>query len=99
MASPSVTVHTKGYFLYHDRIYHDDPNYAFPPETGQVRRTTRVPAYTVVDLGLRWQATRRLSLDVRLDNALDEVYADNGWTTMWLLGRPRSVSVSTNVLF
>ena len=60
---------------------------------------TRVPAYTVVDLGLRWQATRRVSLDVRLDNALDEVYADNGWTTMWLLGRPRSVSLSTNVLF
>ena len=60
---------------------------------------TRVPAYTVVDLGLRWQATRRVSLDVRLDNALDEVYADNGWTTMWLLGRPRSVSLSTNVPF
>ena len=58
-----------------------------------------IPSYSVLDLGTRWKATRRLSLDVRLDNTLDAVYADSGSATAWLLGSPRSVSLSANILF
>jgi iron complex outermembrane receptor protein len=60
---------------------------------------SRIPSYTVVDLGTRWKATRRLAVDLRLDNALDAIYADSGSTASWLLGAPRSVSLSTNILF
>ncbi len=60
---------------------------------------SRIPSYTVLDLGARWRVSPKLSLDLRLDNATDEVYADSGSATSWLLGRPRAVAVSTNVLF
>jgi iron complex outermembrane receptor protein len=58
-----------------------------------------IPSYKVLDLGTRWKATRQLAFDVRVDNALDAVYADSGSTTAWLLGAPRSVSVSANITF
>jgi iron complex outermembrane recepter protein len=58
-----------------------------------------IPSYTVLDLGARWRVRPNLSFDVRLDNALDEIYADSGSATAWLLGSPRSVAVSTNILF
>ena len=60
---------------------------------------TRIPSYAVLDLGTRWRVTPKLSLDLRLENVTDEVYADSGSSTAWLLGRPRSVAVSANVLF
>ena len=60
---------------------------------------SRIPAYQVVDLGLRWRARPNLSIDGRVDNVFDEVYADSGSTTQWLLGPPRSVALSLNVLF
>lgn len=59
----------------------------------------RIPSYTVVDLGARWQVRPNLSLDLRLDNALDEVYADSGNATAWLLGQPRAVTIGTSVTF
>ncbi len=58
-----------------------------------------IPSYSVLDLGTRWKATRKLALDLRLDNTLDEVYADSGSATAWLLGSPRSVSLSANIRF
>jgi len=58
-----------------------------------------IPSYKVLDLGVRWRARPKLSVDVRLDNTLDEIYADSGSTTAWLLGQPRSLTVSTNILF
>jgi len=60
---------------------------------------SRIPSYTVVDLGARWQVRPNLSLDLRLDNALDEVYADSGDSFAWLLGQPRAVTVGTSVTF
>jgi len=36
---------------------------------------------------------------LRLDNALDEVYADSGDAFAWLLGQPRAVVVGTNITF
>jgi outer membrane receptor protein involved in Fe transport len=58
-----------------------------------------MPSYTVVDLGARWRARQKLTVDVRVDNTLDEIYADSGSSTAWLLGQPRSVTVSMNVVF
>jgi iron complex outermembrane recepter protein len=58
-----------------------------------------MPSYRVVDLGLRWIARPNMSFDARLDNAFDEVYADSGTTTQWLLGQPRSATVSMNFFF
>jgi iron complex outermembrane receptor protein len=58
-----------------------------------------IPSYKVLDLGVRWRARPKFSVDVRLDNTLDEIYADSGSSTAWLLGQPRSVTVSTNILF
>jgi iron complex outermembrane receptor protein len=60
---------------------------------------SRIPAYSVLDLGTRWKATPRLSFDLRVDNALDETYADSGSATAWVLGAPRSATLSANVLF
>ena len=60
---------------------------------------SRIPAYTVLDLGARWQVRPNLNLDVRLDNTLDEAYADSGNSTAWLLGSPRAVIVGTGVTF
>jgi hypothetical protein len=37
--SSTLSYHNNTYFLYHDRIYRDAPNYAFVPATFQVRRT------------------------------------------------------------
>ncbi len=61
--------------------------------------TSLMPSYTVVDLGARWRARQKLTVDVRVDNTLDEIYADSGSSTAWLLGQPRSVTVSMNVVF
>lgn len=58
-----------------------------------------IPSFTVADLGARWQATSRLSLDLRVDNAFDEIYADSGSATAWLLGMPRSVTLGTRIGF
>jgi iron complex outermembrane receptor protein len=58
-----------------------------------------IPSYTVVDLGARWQVRPNVSLDLRLDNALDEVYADSGDSFAWLLGQPRAVTVGTSITF
>lgn len=60
---------------------------------------TRIPSYAVLDLGARWRASSRLDLDLRLDNVTDEVYADSGSATMWLLGAPRSVTLSAFLRF
>jgi iron complex outermembrane recepter protein len=58
-----------------------------------------IPSYRVLDLGVRFRATQKLNFDLRLDNVLDEIYADSGSATAWLLGSPRSVTGSVNILF
>jgi iron complex outermembrane recepter protein len=58
-----------------------------------------IPSYSVLDLGVKWKARPRLGLDARIDNTLDEIYADSGSATAWLLGQPRSFTLSLNVLF
>jgi iron complex outermembrane recepter protein len=59
----------------------------------------RIPSYKVWDLGGTSRAMERLSLDFRFDNVTDEIYADSGSTSQWILGQPRSVSVAARVSF
>jgi iron complex outermembrane receptor protein len=58
-----------------------------------------LPSYQVVNFGVRWRPRPKLAVDARVDNAFDQLYADSGTTTQWLLGSPRSFTGSLNVLF
>ncbi|MBV7537125.1 TonB-dependent receptor [Duganella sp. sic0402] len=53
--------------------------------------TLKMPAYTTVDLGLRWQLASRTSLTARGFNVFDKRYAQTSYynTTQWLLGADR----------
>jgi iron complex outermembrane receptor protein len=85
--TPDVQV--RSLLRYVGRRYADNTNSA----------AARIPSYSVLDLGARWQVRPNLSLDLRLDNALDEVYADSGNSTAWLLGQPRAVTLGASVTF
>ena len=87
--SPTVLWQARANLRYVGRRFADNTNVA----------ASLIPSYKVLDLGTRWKATEKLSLDFRVDNALDAVYADSGSATQWLLGSPRSASVTTNVRF
>ncbi|WP_243397906.1 TonB-dependent receptor [Herbaspirillum robiniae] len=63
---------------------------------------SRLPAYTVLDAGLAWRATDRLKFDFRIDNLTDKVYAAStyaGTATQWILGAPRSYTLTMNYAF
>jgi iron complex outermembrane recepter protein len=62
-----------------------------------------MPAYTVVDAGIR-RSFGRYAVDVRLFNALDEVYSRGFWNgnsaaEQWLLGAPRTAEVAVTTSF
>jgi len=59
--------------------------------------TLRIPAYEVVDLGLRWQIDDRFAIDGRVSNLFDKVYAVSGGATQWLLGTPRRFDLRLDV--
>ena len=66
--------------------------------------TSTAPAFTVVDAGLRRTLTAKLTLDARLYNAFDKLYAltfagSNDEVPQWMLGRARAVEVSLGVRF
>jgi iron complex outermembrane receptor protein len=86
---PTARWQARGTLRYVGRRFADNTNVA----------ASLIPSYTVLDLGLRWKAAPRLGLDARVDNALDEVYADSGSATAWLLGSPRSFTVSATIMF
>jgi iron complex outermembrane recepter protein len=55
---------------------------------------TRMPAYTVVDLGLRWNVTKNVSLDLRVNNLMNTIYAVGASSVVniqYLLGEPRNI--------
>lgn len=60
---------------------------------------SRIPSYKVLDVGGRVNVSRSVSLDLRVDNGLDSVYADSGSATAWQLGAPRAITLSTNLGF
>lgn len=61
--------------------------------------TAAMPGYSVVNLGLSWAATPQLKLDAQLENLFDKVYATQGSTTQWMLGRPRALWISGRYAF
>ncbi|MEQ1868701.1 MAG: TonB-dependent receptor [Vicinamibacterales bacterium] len=65
--------------------------------------TTKIPTYTIVDLGARKRLGRSTSVDLHVYNLGDEVYATdfyyNGFAPQWMLGAPRSAEVSVTYGF
>jgi iron complex outermembrane recepter protein len=62
----------------------------------------KMPAYTVVDLGLRWNVTTNVSLDLRVNNVMNTIYAVGAANTSintYLLGEPRSIIGTLNFTF
>lgn len=61
--------------------------------------TLSIPAYTIVNAGLRWKPDARTTVALRVTNLLDKAYATSGETGQWLLGTPRTAELSVNVKF
>ena len=63
---------------------------------------SKMPAYTLLELGVRWIAMPGLKFDLRLSNVANVTYAASnatGNTTQWILGEPRNVMLSVNKVF
>ncbi|MCI4592082.1 TonB-dependent receptor [Sphingobium sp. BYY-5] len=62
--------------------------------------TRIVPAYTLTDIGLRWQFVEGASVALRLRNIFNETYARATYgTSQWVLGDPRTVEATLHVGF
>ncbi|MBU4612372.1 TonB-dependent siderophore receptor [Achromobacter sp. GG226] len=61
--------------------------------------TLRWPSYTLLDVGLRWQVNRDVSLTARVRNVTDTVYAANASTGQVYLGAPRTADLALRVAF
>ncbi|AXB79172.1 TonB-dependent siderophore receptor [Novosphingobium sp. P6W] len=62
--------------------------------------TRVIPAYTLTDIGLRWQFVEAASVALRLRNVFDETYVRATYgASQWVLGDPRAVEASLNVGF
>jgi len=61
--------------------------------------TASMPGYSIVNLGLSWAVTPKTQIDLRIENLLDKVYATQGSTTQWILGRPRAFTVAGTYAF
>lgn len=57
------------------------------------------PAYTLLDLGLRWRLNDALSVEGRVRNVADKLYAANAGSTQVYLGAPRTADVAVRVSF
>lgn len=61
--------------------------------------TNPVPAYTVVDASLRWNASDDVAFTFKVDNLFDELYASGTYSGNWLVGKPRTGSLSVDFRF
>ena len=69
-------------------------------EIQDAANTRVVPAYTLTDIGLRWQFIEAASASLRVRNVFDETYARATYgATQWVLGDPRTVEASIHVAF
>ncbi len=62
----------------------------------------KMPAYTVLDVGLRWNVTTNVSLDLRVNNVMNTIYAVGAGTsnyTSYILGEPRTIIGTINFTF
>ncbi|HVY33495.1 MAG TPA: TonB-dependent receptor [Caulobacteraceae bacterium] len=63
---------------------------------------SHMPAYTTLELGLRWIPMPGLKFDLRVANVTNLTYAATnatGNTTQWVLGEPRNFMLSVNKAF
>jgi iron complex outermembrane receptor protein len=61
---------------------------------------TEIPAYTVVDASVRWNVSDDISLMVKADNIFDELYASAAYLEdLWMVGRPRTLSLAFDYRF
>ncbi len=59
-----------------------------------------IPSYTVVDASLRWDIDSNLGLTFKAANLFDELYASsNYYSTTWLVGQPRTLSITADYNF
>lgn len=58
-----------------------------------------VPSYTVVDASLRWDVNDDFGVTFKVDNLFDELYASGTYSGNWLVGKPRTASVSLDYRF
>ncbi len=61
--------------------------------------TLRWPSYTLLDLALRWQVERNVSVTARVRNVTDEVHAATTSAGQVYLGPPRSADLALRVAF
>lgn len=74
-----------------------DARYVGKRQTGY---PTTIPAYTVVDASVRWDVSDAISLTLKADNLFDELYATAAYLEdQWLVGKPRTASVSFDYRF
>jgi iron complex outermembrane recepter protein len=59
-----------------------------------------IPAYTVVDASVRFDAANNIGLTFKAENLFDELYAtSNYYSDTWLVGKPRTMSVAFDYRF
>ncbi|RZJ98330.1 MAG: TonB-dependent receptor, partial [Novosphingobium sp.] len=62
--------------------------------------TRVIPAYTLTDIGLRWQFVEAASASLRVRNLFDETYVRSTYgASQWVLGDPRTVEATIHVAF
>jgi iron complex outermembrane receptor protein len=62
--------------------------------------TQVLPAYTVVNGGVRWKPDQRTTFALRIYNLFNTVYATSApYPGQWMLGMPRTAELSMNVKF
>jgi iron complex outermembrane receptor protein len=59
-----------------------------------------IPAYTVVDASVRFDASDNVGLTLKAENVFDELYATaNYYSDTWFVGKPRTLSVAFDYRF
>jgi len=62
--------------------------------------TRVIPAYTLTDIGVRWQFVEAASASLRLRNVFNETYVRSTYgASQWVLGDPRAVEASIHLTF
>ncbi|WP_231654023.1 TonB-dependent receptor [Pseudomonas californiensis] len=66
-----------------------------------IANTHTLPAYTVADASLSWQALRNTTLGLQLRNLFDRQYAASQYNEgqQWILGEPRSLYLTADLSF
>jgi iron complex outermembrane receptor protein len=58
-----------------------------------------LPSYTVIDASAKYTVNHHLDLSLRIDNITDELYASASYSGKWLVGKPRTLSLTADYRF